>query len=615
MPLDRLPEADAAELASQALGGLSREAVAAVVAKTDGVPLYLLEYAKAMAESGTQAGRQGIPSTLHDLLLARLDRLGEAKAVAQAAALLGREFDGRLLETVWDAEPQSLRAGLGRLLAEDFVQPKGELGRQRYAFRHALIQDAAYESLLKSRRAALHLRIAEAVEREFSEIADGEPEWLAQHFSQAGRPARAIPYWERAGLRADRLAAYAEACRHFRSALAQLALLPETAERHGRELSLQIQLSMALQAARGYAVAELADVYRRARELCGLLGDTAEQYPVLRGLVSFYIVRYDMGTALEVSEQCARLGRETGRPEYQIEACNSLGYTYAYTGRLRLGAATAAEGERLHRACGGEHLEYPAPHNPLMGFQALLLKLSWLFGEARQALRYEQALKATLERLESPFNDAYGYAFFAFVEQLRGRFDLAAAHAATTVDVSRRCQLLYMLEVGKGNLASAQARSGQAEAIEALKTAIATRNAQGALLHQEYFCAQLAEAYLSAGEPWLALAAAEDGLALCRKHGELMFLAELRRLRGELLASQGERTQGEAGLREAIETARRQGAKLFELRAALGLHRLGLGADGEARALLAAAAAQIGPEDGILIPEWREAERRLGPAA
>jgi class 3 adenylate cyclase len=201
LPLGRLPDEDAAELVRQAACGLEGEAVEAVVAKTDGVPLYLLEYAKAVAEAGGPGGGRVIPSSLHDLLLARLDRLGEAKAVAQAAALLGREFDGQLLEAVWEHGAPSLEAGLGRLLSEALVRPKGGPARRRYEFRHALIQDAAYESLLKSRRAAAHRRIAEVAERDFPETAEAEPEWLAQHFSLAGLPGRAAAHWERAGIK------------------------------------------------------------------------------------------------------------------------------------------------------------------------------------------------------------------------------------------------------------------------------------------------------------------------------------------------------------------------------------------------------------------------------
>jgi len=614
LPLGRLSEADAAELVRHALGGrgLARDVIESVVAKTDGVPLYLLEYAKALAESGARDGGRVIPSTLHDLLLARLDQLGEAKAVAQTAALLGREFDGRLLEAVWEPGPQALRAGLARLWAAALVQPKGEPARRRYEFRHALIQDAAYESLLKSRRVALHRRIAEVAERGFPQIVDAEPEWLAQHFSLAGLAERAILWWERAGLKAGKLAAYAEACRHFEAAIGQVGLLPEEPARHQRELDLRIQLGMALQTAYGYSCPQLEPVYLKARELCHLLGDTAEHYPVVRGLVSYYITRCDVDTALAFSEQCAQLGEKTGRPEYQIEAYNSLGYSHAYSGRIAQAEAALLEGERLYLTCNGDALGYPSPHNPLMAFRSMLAMLGWMACKARQSLYYEQALADTLKRLESPYNDAYGSVFMAFLQHMRGRLELASVCATANIELSKRHQMFYMLQFGEANLAVAQALGGQVDAIETLKTVIDKRDANKPVMFQEYYRTQLAEAYRLSGDTAGALAAIDEAMAC--SYGERWFLAEHHRIRGELLAEQGQREEGEAELKQALAVACEQGAKLFELRAAQGMHRLGLGADGEARALLAEAVARIEPEDGAYIGEWQEAASYLDQA-
>jgi len=503
-----------------------------------------------------------------------------------------------------------LRSGLGLLLKAEVVHPKGEPEQQRYVFRHALIQDAAYESLLKSNRAALHRRIGEVVERDFPDTAATEPEWLAQHFSHAGLPPRAIPYWEMAGLRAGKLAAFAEAGRHYEAALAQVALLPEGPERHGRELGLQIQLAITLSASRGYAADAVEAAYQRARELCGLLGDTAELFPVLRGLVNFYIVRSDMPKSLELSEQCVRLGQETGRPDYQIEACNSLGYTLAYGGELSQGAEALAEAVRIYRAFDGERFEYPSPHDPLVGCLSLLAVVAWILGDARLALRHAQELQAILERRDRPFDQAYGYNFLAVLEQLRGRFDVAAGHAAATIDISRRFGYTLWLITGSAHLASAQARQGgQAESVAALRALIDARSAIGVILGQEELFTYLAEAYRKIGEPWLALGAIEEGFACGRDRGEIFFLAEHYRIRGELLISQGETAKGEADLKEALRVAQGQGARLYQLRAALSLNRHVQGA--ESRALLEEAFSQIAAEDGALIHEWQEASRLL----
>jgi len=623
LPLGRLPNEDSAELVRQTLGegGLADDLVELVVAKTDGIPLYLQEYMKAVAESrqsvGGRDGRRdsGIPSTLHDLLLARLDRLGEAKIVAQVAALLGREFDGKLLEAVWASGKENLTEGLEVLLKEEVVFPQGDPARQRYVFRHALIQDAAYESLLKSSRSALHLRIGEAVERDFPDTVAAEPEWLAQHFSNAGLPLRAIPYWERAGLRAGKLAAYLEACRHFEAALAQVAKLPEDPTRHGMELGLQLQLALALSASRGYAAGEVEAAYQRARELCGLLGDTAELFPVLRGLVNFYIVRCNMPKAMELSEQCMRLGQETGRPDYQIEAHNSLGYVLAYGAEQRRGSEVLGKGVEIYRACDGERFEYPSPHNPLMGCLSILAVMAWIAGDACQAIRYDEELQQILERRDRPFDKAYGYVYLAFLEHLRGRYDLSARHASISIDISRRFGYALWLATASIYLASACSQQGKsAESVGTLKALIEGAKAGGAILGVEIFNTLLAEAYRGAGEPWLAIAAIEESFAYGRDLGAQFFLAEHYRIRGEVLVSQGERIKGEADLIEAIRVARGQGAKYFQLRAALSLWRQaqGGGDEGQARALLEEAVAQINPEDGAHINEWLEASRCLG---
>jgi len=626
VPLGRLPNDDAAELVRQTLGGqgLAEDIVESVVAKTDGVPLYLQEYTKAVAESRQDAGAGGgrrasvIPSTLHDLLLARLDRLGEAKAAAQLAALLGREFDGGLLEAVWPSSPQSLGDALDVLVREEVVYPKGDESHPRYVFRHALLQDAAYESMLKSSRAALHRRIGEAVERGFPDIVATEPEWLAQHFASANLPSRAIPYWEQAGQRAGRLAAFAEAGRHFEAALGQLAKLPEEPARHGQELGLQLQLGTALTASLGYAADAVEVAYQRARALCGLLGDTAELFPVLIGLTNFYIVRGHLGRALELAWQIVRLTRQTGQLAQQVVAHCALGYTLAYAGRLREAEETLAGNLKTCQECGGEGLEYPGvPNGTDVTILALLSIVEWMAGQCRRSFRHSGALEDLLagrgRRLEA-YDQAYAHGFLGFLELLRGRFDHVARHTALVTEISRAADYKLWLLVGQAHEVLVNARLGgiSPAAIKALRTSLDARIAGGSVTIVQYYIMQLAEFYRAVDEPWLALAAIEEAFAYDREDGELWFLAEHHRVRGELLLSQGEAEKGEADLRQALKTAQSQGAKLFQLRAALSLWRMAAGG-AEAAGVLGEALRQIDPEDGALLPEWQEAARLLAP--
>ena len=415
LTLGRLANVDAIELVRHMSGlePLAPEVVETVITKTDGIPLYLQEYTKTMVEfrqsDRTGGGRAAavIPDTLHDLLLARLDRLGDAKLIAKLAAMLGREFSVTVLEAVWSGDRETLWDGINKLIEEDVIHFRDELLRERMLFRHALVQDAAYQSQLKSSRAQMHRRIAEVIEQQFPDSVSSEPESLASHFTAANLPVKAIPYWEQAGNRAIGLAAYSEASRHFQAALDLVARLPEEPGRHGIELGLQLQFGLSLSGSIGYSAPGVETAYQRARELCGLLGDTADLYPVLRGLINFYIVRGDLKTSLELSESCLRLADETGHPEYRVEACNAMGYTLGYMGSLRQGAAMLEEGIRTYRTSLGEKRSVPSPHDPLIGCSSFLLLALWLMGEGDRAVQCQQDLLEVLKQRDQPFDEAY----------------------------------------------------------------------------------------------------------------------------------------------------------------------------------------------------------------
>ncbi|MDD5033125.1 MAG: adenylate/guanylate cyclase domain-containing protein [Methylococcaceae bacterium] len=620
IPLGRLPDGDAITLVRQTMGTqeLPPELIESVVTKTDGIPLYLQEYTKTMVESRqSPAGRPQtfavIPSTLHDLLLARLDRLGEAKQVAQLAALLGREFDGAVLEAVWAGSREALWTGIQRLIEEEVVYPHGESGHRHYVFRHALVQDAAYESLLKSSRAALHRRIAEAVERNFPQIATSEPEWLAQHFSAAHLPLKAIPYWEKAGLRAGSLAAYAEAGKHFETALELVAKLPEDQSRHGLELGLQVHLGMSLSASLGYAATAVESAYQRARELCGLLGDSAELFPVLRGLWSFYHVRSELETARELAEHCVRLGKETQRADWLIEGHTALGFSLAYLGELQEGAQSLNEGIHLYRSFGGDQFSYPTPQDPLLACLSLLALIAWILGDANRAQQCRQEILETLGQRNRPFDLAFAHCYLAQFETLRGRFQEAALHAQEVIAISQRQGYAVWLDAGTLHSAIANSKLGAPEqALAPLTDTLAKWRAGGAELQRSYFLAWLAKSYREIGMTEEALAGVEEAIAHSDSHHERLYAAELHRIRGKLLVC-GE--EGQVELQTALGIARRQGAKLFELRAAIALYQLGLerGSGEPARAVLKEIAERFAEQGSAAPEELREARALFEP--
>src|SRR5262249_33483310 len=222
-------------------------------------------------------------ATLHDSLMARLDRLSTVKTVAQLGAVLGRTFAYEVLQAVASLDEALLQHGLQQLVAAEFVYQRGLPPQATYLFKHAPIQDAAYQSLLRSTRQGYHQRIAQVLEAQFPEVTEGQPELLAHHYTEAGLTTQAVPYWYTAGQRASERSAHMEAINHLRQGLALLQTLPETPERCQREVDLLITLGASLLAVKGYAAREVGETYTYAQQLCHHLEDPQRLFPVVRG--------------------------------------------------------------------------------------------------------------------------------------------------------------------------------------------------------------------------------------------------------------------------------------------------------------------------------------------
>src|SRR5262245_14518180 len=292
--LNRLEHVQVETMLTHLTGGkaLPAAVVQQVVTKTDGIPLFVEELVKMILESGLvreEADRYGLtgplpplalPSTLHDSLMARLDRLSAARDLAQLGAVLGREFAHDLLQAVSPLDEPTLQQGLAQLVDAELVYQRGLPPRSRYLFKHALIQDAAYQSLLKSTRQQYHQRIAQVLEAQFPDTALLQPELVAHHYTEAGLSAQAVLYWQKAGQRAVERSAHLEAVAHLNKGLALLRALPDTPERTQQELVLQTLLGPALIVSKSFAAPEVEQTYTRARALCQQVGDTSQLFPV-----------------------------------------------------------------------------------------------------------------------------------------------------------------------------------------------------------------------------------------------------------------------------------------------------------------------------------------------
>jgi class 3 adenylate cyclase len=301
--LNRLSRRHGAAMVEEVAGGkpLPAEVLDQIVAKTDGVPLFVEELTKTVIESGFlretddryeldgPLPRLAIPATLHDSLMARLDRLAPVKEIAQIGATIGREFSYELLAEVSPLRGNDLHEALNRLVGSELVFRRGQPPDATYVFKNALIQDVAYDSLLKSRRQQLHTDIAQALEERLANIAGNAPELLAHHYTEAGLPEQAVAYWLKAGHRAINRSAYIEAIAHLQKGLELLSDLPETPDRDQREVDLRVAVGVALIATKGYAAPETGEAYTRARELCARLDDPPQIFQVLYGLWVFYL--------------------------------------------------------------------------------------------------------------------------------------------------------------------------------------------------------------------------------------------------------------------------------------------------------------------------------------
>ncbi|MGE0827250.1 MAG: adenylate/guanylate cyclase domain-containing protein [Candidatus Binatia bacterium] len=341
-----------------------------IVAKTDGVPLFVEELTKAVLEAEAVGARRavplqtlGIPATLQDALMARLDRLGDAKEVAQLGATIGREFSYDLLQALAVVSETLLQQGLRQLVEAELIYQRGLPPQATYLFKHALIQDTAYHSLLKSRRQQLHQQIAQMLTERFPETVQTQPELLAHHYTEAGLKEQAIPYWQQAGQRATQRSAHVEAISHLTKGLELLRALPDTPERAQQELTLQIVLGTPLMATKGLAALEVGKAYTRALELCRRVGETPQLLPVLFGLWRFSNNQAKFREARELGERFLKLAQRV-EPTHLVGAHYTLGVTLYCAGEFASAQAHLEQGVALYSSRQHHSLAFVYGINP-----------------------------------------------------------------------------------------------------------------------------------------------------------------------------------------------------------------------------------------------------------
>jgi class 3 adenylate cyclase/predicted ATPase len=589
--LPRLPRRQAAEMTNRVAHGkaLPAEVIEQVVAKTDGVPLFVEELTKMVLESGLlqeheeRYGLTGplpplaIPTTLHDSLMARLDRLATVKGLAQLGATLGREFSYALLRAVSPWDEGTLGRGLHQLVQAEFLYQQGLPPQATYVFKHALIQEAAYQSLLRSTRQQYHQRIAQVLVERFPETAETQPELLAHHYTEAGLREQAILYWQKAGERAIQHSANVEAISHFTTGIELLKTLPETPARTQQSLTLYIGLGTALLMTKGQSAPEVEQAYTQARALCQQVGETPELVPVLFGLWRFYVLRPQLHTACELAETLLHLAQRTDDPALAVIAHYALGTTWLWRGALPAARQHLEDGIARYTPDQHHMPVFRMGHDPGLACRAFAAWTLWLLGYPSQALACLHEASALVHALAHPFSLAFARCRAAFVFQLFR--DVPAVHeqAEAAVVLSTEQDFPLWAAIGTSMRGWALAMQGQGEAgMAQVRQGITAYRATGAALHVPYFCTLLADVCDHLRHPTDGLQALAEAHTLVEQHEERWWEAEVCRLRGVLLLRQTGTSQGEAEtwLQQALDVARRQEAKALELRAAMSLARL-----------------------------------------
>jgi class 3 adenylate cyclase/tetratricopeptide (TPR) repeat protein len=584
---------------------LSDETVSAVVERTGGVPLFVEELTRAVLESGdAKLTGHAIPVTLHDSLMARLDRLGPAKEVAQIGAVIGAEFSYELLHAVHPIPEPALQSSLRSLTDAELLYVRGIAPESAYQFKHALIRDAAYEALLKSRRKELHLAVASAIASQFSVIEKAHPEVLAGHWTEAGEAEPAIAAWQRAGEQAMQRSANQEATAHFRRGLALSESLPDNTERAQMQLSLQVGLGSVLLITRGLGAHEPRDAFEKARLLSRGLDETPQLFQILNGLSGYYLQQEEMTTSIELAEQALALAEKEQDSARILIAHSRLGSSLFFRGNFSRAEEHCARGIALydfdrHSALS---LTYGMDGGvPCLPIGAWTL---WYLGFPDQALRRSQAAVALARKVKHPYTFAWVLEAASWLHCYRGEGREAYALADEAVVFSTEREFPHWIAMGLQRRGEALRLLGRwDEGTEQLRRGQEGYRATGASGGWGRGLTELARSCLHFGRCEEGLQLANEALELMTKKTTRCWESQHYRIKGEILHASGsmqqtanrERAdprltvQAEACFLKAIEVAISQKAKSLELRATTSFARLlrDTGRRDEARATLA----------------------------
>jgi DNA-binding winged helix-turn-helix (wHTH) protein/predicted ATPase len=626
LALRRLDRRDQTALVMQIAGGkaLPDDVVARIVDRTDGIPLFVEELTKSVLESGLLREEAdcylldgalpalAIPATLHASLMARLDRLASARQVAQIGAAIGRDFSYELLRAVSRLPEGELEVSLGRLVTSELVSQRGTPPDAVYAFKHALVRDAAHGTLLRGARQQLHAQIAEVLEAQSPELIDNQPELFAQHYGAAGLIEKSVAAWGKAGQRSAARSELVEAAAQFQKALDQLALLPDTPGRRRQELEFCCALGAVLRAVKGHAAPETGQAYARAIDLWQQLGSPSEFLYIPYVQSYYYMARGEFDAARRLDEVLLRSSDERDDAAGRFLGHFSSGRTLTLIGRF------SASRSHLEAALGLCNLDFHSPLVHQTGFDPQVTTQTYLgivlvcLGYPEQALARVNAAIAHARRLAHPPSLAVCVASGGIPLTLVGDNAALSEWTDELAAVAAEQGFSYWQAVANYNSGWIKMNNDHVcEGISLLRSGLAAFRATGAEAWTPYLLGLLAKGCEIAGQNEEAVALLDEALQIAERTGERWFEAELHRHKGQLLLQQGHAEAAEDLHRKALSIAQEQQAKLWELRAAVSLARLrrDQGRRAEARELLAPVYGWF--SEGFDMPDLKEAKALL----
>jgi predicted ATPase len=509
--------------------------------------------------------------------MARLDRLPQVRELAQIGSVLGREFAYEMITELSTIGDTILQEGLGQLVEAELLYQRGRPPRAKYIFKHALIQDAAYQSLLKRPRKQYHLQVAQLLEKRFPDTVEANPELVAHHYSEAGATEQAVAYWLKAGRRAAQQSAYPEAITHLRQGLAMLSTLAETPERARLELTFQRTLGPVVVATQGYASPETKQIYYRSRELCQLVGETEDICPVLFGVYLFELGRAHHQRGIDVAEEILKQAQHV-----QDSGANIAGQLALAVSLVHIGQQSLAR-QNFERLIG---LYDPQIHQSLAlryglefgtAASAYCAWALWLLGYPDQALDHGRQTLALLEQIKHPYSESRCLYWNAVLHAFREEWPIVHERAASAMKSADEHGFELVLAAGQIMQGAATAAIGQRSVgLQQIRDGLDAYQATGGLFQRTYYLAMLAQTLNEEGLPEEGIEVLQDAADLVETTGERYYQAEIYRLKGELLLSASPRAsiEAEACYQQALDVARHQEARSLELRAATSLARL-----------------------------------------